>query len=749
MPGPNDPNDPNYRPYPGGPTPPNTGGGGFVDDIRNRLGNLGNMFGGNPPHQPTPQQGPVTYEQLADIARSQNSIIIQLRGQLAQAQLQANQGETDRLRQQLHEAEIALAELEQRIGKPPLRFGTVIRINQPATPTTDTQPTTQEEQVDLTIPGTRVRLLPGHRLYGQVAPSGTVIGLNPDPAAPGTINVQFDPFNNQPPQMVACRFGLPEVENGARDIDKIDVATEQRLTDPNQFRVGSVVRMRTNPNRQGEIIAIIDPARRIAGVMWFDDRNSSEHFYGPTGELELVERTQVPEREFGKAVVAIANQIVEVTLPPNVPCRPGMTVKVNNEMQILEIAEPIGIGPIATINRLLANNEVEALLNQQKLTLKVGDLGVCIPADTTEEDRTELMRLRPGDTVVIDISQTTVIKKLPSDDTSYRFAGDTGVSWGDISGLPEAKEELIEAVETPRLNPALYKDFYHKSPPKGVLLYGPPGCGKTMLGKALATSLRQINGHTTGPLPMLSVRGPELLIKWVGETEAAIRGLFAQADRWFEKYGYPLIIFIDEADAILRTRGSGVSSDMNDTVVPMFLSLMDGLDQSHAIVILATNRQDTLDPAVTRPGRIDRKVFIPRPGQDVCKAIFAHEVAKTAIYNGSTPDDLAAKAIEAFWACGLYKVKRRSGTELIVSLGDIISGAMVVNAVNVATSLAMRRDIAAGTQTGLTEGDVINAVNSIFTQSRDLDHTGELEEFTKPFASDVDKVVRLRQRSNG
>lgn len=740
---------------PGGNPPPAGAGGNFVEDLRARLGNLGNLFG-NPanqppaPTQPAPMPNPTNQlQQLAEIARLQNDEIMRLRGQLNQALAQANPAELERLRSELNRAELALAQLEQRLGKPPLSFGVVLRVTLPPqtdepTPETAAQPTPD----DLIVPGTRVRLLASHRLFGQVNPAGTIIGL--DTTVPGTVKVQMDPTLTQGVQIINCRFGLPEFENGACDIAKIDDATEQRLTDPTRFVLNAEVQLRTNPNRRGRVMQPANDLEHPGMVLveWYDDHQLSPHRIGPTGDIELTEQPVIAEQVFGTAAIAVNNNIVQVAVPPEMDLRVGMTVTVNAAaMQIVAIAEPIGIGPVAIVNRVLTDQSVEVTFQQGKLVVTVGDLAAAIDPATPEEDRAELLRLRPGDTVVLHSSLTTVIKKVVKDDDSFRYAGNTGVSWTDVAGLEEGKTELREAVETPRTHPKLY-EFYHKKPPKGVLFYGPPGCGKTMLAKALATALRGIYGGD-GPLPMLSVRGPELLDKWVGATEAAIRGLFAQADRWYEKHGSPLIIFIDEADAILRVRGSGVSSDMMDTIVPMFLSLMDGLDESHAIVVLATNRPDTLDPGVTREGRIDRKVYIPRPTRDVAKIIFEMAFGKTAIFNGSTSDQLAELGVATLWSCGLFKIAKKSGGEVIMTLGDMVSGAMIVNIVDQATSLAMRRDIAAGSQTGITQGDVVEAVNRMLVQIRDLDHTPELEEFTKSFRTDVGTVVKLKQRSNG
>ncbi len=262
----------------------------------------------------------------------------------------------------------------------------------------------------------------------------------------------------------------------------------------------------------------------------------------------------------------------------------------------------------------------------------------------------------------------------------------TKVKWDEIGGNDRAKRELQEAVTMIRGTAPVFGAYKAKAP-KGVLLYGPPGCGKTMLGKAAATEL--------GSEGFIYVKAPELLNRYVGASEERIRSLFNVAREHRQRTGQTAIIFIDEADAILGTRGTGRSSDMEKTIVPSFLTEMDGISESAAMVILATNRPDTIDPAIVREGRIDARILIDRPSVEDFTSI-VQGYLKGIPVSGTTTKNLAMLA-----AVKVFETAH---------LRERVSGAMAATIVERAKREAIRRDVASKCVTGVTQADMTAAI---------------------------------------
>lgn len=347
--------------------------------------------------------------------------------------------------------------------------------------------------------------------------------------------------------------------------------------------------------------------------------------------------------------------------------------------------------------------------------------------------------VKAGDQVRV-IFGRVIVGVEESKEMSYALSKPTGVTWDDIAGLDEAKRQIQEALESPIRYKELYK-AYGKKPAKGILLFGTPGNGKTMLGKAAATSIAELYKGEPG---FISIKGPELLNSYVGVTEAKIRNLFAEAKKFKERTGNPAIIFIDEADAILPKRGSGRSSDVEKTIVPQFLSEMDGLEESAAIVILATNRPESIDEAVLREGRCDRKIKIPRPDAVAAKAIFKLNIGVAKI-QGSTTDKLAELATEHMFAGDkkMYQVFLKEGT-VDVTYGMLLNGALVAGVAQDAIEIAMQRDIAKGCTkpSGITTADVELAVSRSFEKHEQMDYRKPILE---DFASEGIQVDEIRK----
>lgn len=356
-------------------------------------------------------------------------------------------------------------------------------------------------------------------------------------------------------------------------------------------------------------------------------------------------------------------------------------------------------------------------------------------ADTVEEVlNPKGLPIEAGDTVVLD-RHGVLLRK--SEAKKVHEVENPHVLWDDIGGLEEAKRELIEALEMPFRNSATLEK-YGKKPLRGVLLYGPPGCGKTMLGKAAATAMSSLHGEAAAKTGFFYVKGPEVLSKWVGETESNIRGLFARAQSFKKRTNVPAVIFIDEAEALLTSRShSGTVETLSKMTVPTFLSEMDGLNESAAIVLLSTNRPDVLDPAIVRDGRIDRKVKVTRPDKASAAKIFESHLRKVPRACEESVRALATMASEEMFSDKhrLYEVKTAKG-DATMTLRDIVSGAMIAGVVDKATSIAMHRDMASKKRNiGLLQEDLLSAVSASVAQAKDLNHEDDVSIFTASLAS--------------
>jgi len=361
-----------------------------------------------------------------------------------------------------------------------------------------------------------------------------------------------------------------------------------------------------------------------------------------------------------------------------------------------------------------------------------------------------LGKIKKGDRVISDDTCSIVMRNLGKVENTYKIQKSDGITWDDIGGLHEAKRDIVEAIIEPVQQADIYK-FYGRKPCKGILLYGPPRCGKTMLVKATTTAVREAFGEKAISSGFIYIKGPELLSKYVGVAEERISQLFRRTRAHKAKHGYPAVLFIDEAEAVLSKRGTGISSDVNNTIVPAFLSEMDGLEETGAVIILATNRSDILDPAVVQEGRIDRKIHIGRPDKESAMDIF--NVHMRDIPLGPNTDreqiiELGSK--ELFCAKKkMYRIEFKNPVEKAkhFTFGSLCSGGMIAEIIQQASAHAMRRNMATKTKRnrwGVQCKDMKDAVRNAFLQNYHIDHTDDLTEFVKGYRHDVkniDKVV--------
>lgn len=345
-------------------------------------------------------------------------------------------------------------------------------------------------------------------------------------------------------------------------------------------------------------------------------------------------------------------------------------------------------------------------------------------------------QVAPGERLIIDPSMVYVVGSLGMPKPAH-VAPETRVDWDDIGGNEEAKEELREGVELPFQHPELYA-AYGKKPPRGIMMSGPPGCGKTMLGKATATSLARSRGRDNVAAGGFQyIKGPEILNKWLGESEAAIRAIFAEARAFKAEYGYPCVIFLDEADALLGDRARGTNVSINATTVPQFLAEMDGFDEPAAIVILATNRPDMLDAAVTREGRVDCKVRVGRPSRRDAAQILAIHLRGRPLEPGLDREETARRVADRIFTPGALIVRDYTsplaGTLLRLELRHMVNGAMLARVVERATTTALYRDISGGQTAagGVRLADLIGALENVRLGQRDVDHGSVLREIAE------------------
>lgn len=304
--------------------------------------------------------------------------------------------------------------------------------------------------------------------------------------------------------------------------------------------------------------------------------------------------------------------------------------------------------------------------------------------------------------------------------------------WNDVVGNEPARAALIEAIEHPVKYAELYA-AYRKKQTKGVLLYGPPGCGKTMFGKAAASVLAELHGRKSGEHTMLHIAGPEIQSPYVGVTEEIIRNILAYAAAYKARYGYPLVVFIDEADSILPSRdgaGGRRALPWEESNVATFLAEMDGLEDSGALVILATNRPESIDAAILRDGRCDRKIKVERPSREAAQVIFERCLEGVPLSPGCNAAEVADYAVGSFFLPHrrLVEIKTEKATHYL-TLGDIVNGAMIGSIVEMAKGNAFRRDLARdGKPSGVGQSDIEEAIVAVTEQNRDVNHSYALIE---------------------
>src|SRR5262245_11038980 len=453
----------------------------------------------------------------------------------------------------------------------------------------------------------------------------------------------------------------------------------------------------------------------------------------------------------GTVTILAQGRKVKVNLHPAISSdglKPGQELVLNEGLNVVEVAAYEIQGEVVVLKEQL--DEARALV-----TLRADDDRVGIIAEPLRE-----LRLKVGDHLLMDAKSGYLLERLPKSDVEDLALEEVPeVGYGDVGGLGAQIESIKDAVELPYL----YADYYKEhglTPPKGVLLYGPPGCGKTMIAKAVANNLAEKISEKRGEKIkgyFLNIKGPELLNKYVGETERKIREIFTKAK---EKAAddVPVVVFFDEMDALFRTRGTGISSDVETTIVPQLLAEIDGVEGlRNVIVIGASNRQDLIDPAILRPGRLDVKIKIERPDRDAAGDIF-HKYLTTDLpiaepevrRHGSAQsavDAMIAAAIESMYQLTeenrFLEVTYANGDKEVLYFKDFSSGAMIESVVRRAKKMALKRHIAGGGK-GLNEDDLVAAVREEFKENEDLPNTTNPDDWAKIAGKKGERIVYVK-----
>ncbi|MFG1699978.1 proteasome ATPase [Nonomuraea sp. NPDC049309] len=468
--------------------------------------------------------------------------------------------------------------------------------------------------------------------------------------------------------------------------------------------------------------------------------------------------TFLEARDDGTIEVFTGGRKLRVNVSPSVDIsqlRRGQEVMLNEALNVVEALGYEEVGEIVMLKELLDEGKRALVISHadEERVVRLADSLIGQP-------------IRAGDSLLLEPRSGYVYERIPKSEVEELVLEEVpDISYEEIGGLGRQIEQIRDAIELPYLHSELFRE--HKlRPPKGVLLYGPPGCGKTLIAKAVANSLAKQVAEKTGQSGksfFLNIKGPELLNKYVGETERHIRLVFQRA-REKASEGTPVIVFFDEMDSIFRTRGSGVSSDVENTIVPQLLSEIDGVEGlENVIVIGASNREDMIDPAILRPGRLDVKIKIERPDAEAAKDIFSKYLVPDLPLH---PDDLAEhggsreatiqgmiqSVVERMYAESeenrFLEVTYANGDKEVLYFKDFNSGAMIQNIVDRGKKMAIKQYLETG-QKGLRVQHLLTACVDEFSENEDLPNTTNPDDWARISGKKGERIVYIRTLVSG
>ena len=472
---------------------------------------------------------------------------------------------------------------------------------------------------------------------------------------------------------------------------------------------------------------------------------------------EAVDKLRAPALRLGtllqklpkaRALVCVNSTEYVCSLDPSIPevsLETGARVLLNEAFAVTDTFGFDRNGPVVKVTELLSDNR-----------LRVGNESGISDVVVIRSSLLSKEKLKPGHEIRLDTNQRVAIEVIGQSKRIDRSVANVDpILWGDIGGQQEAVQGIRDSIELPFLHAKLFKRFNHPVP-KGFLLYGPPGCGKTLLGKATAHNLRLQIREKTGedhPEFFLSVKGPEILNMWLGESERQVRDLFAQC-REKAAEGHLAFLFIDEAESVLGTRHAGrVGTNILSTLVPMFCTEMDGLESlQNVVVIIASNRADLIDPAILRPGRIDRKIHVRRPDRSAAREIYKIYL-KEELPLAEPVAALVDAVVEAHYAHSeenrFLDISYKSGRHDYLYRGDLASGAIIAAIVERAKEYAIKRSIAQAGESPLTRQDLLDALVKEYRENDLFPPSDITEDWLKLTDFDPGNVVRLSPYRTG
>jgi len=499
-----------------------------------------------------------------------------------------------------------------------------------------------------------------------------------------------------------------------------------------------------------KLSAVLEEAREQLGVL----REEVEKLTSPPNNFGTV----LQVNDDGTLDVMTGSRKLRVAAQPNVEVKKlqvGQEVLLNEAFNIIDIRHFEPAGDVLRVREVLTDGRVVVFAHADEERV--------LQRSETMAD----VKLRPGDYVRIDAKTGLILEKMERPEVEELVLEEVpDITYEDVGGLADQIEQIRDTVELPYMHKDLFRE-YELDPPKGILLYGPPGCGKTLIAKAVANSLAKKVSEQTGSPDVrsyfLNIKGPELLNKWVGETERQIRLIFQRAKEKSDE-GVPVIVFFDEMDSLFRTRGTGISSDVESTIVPQLLSELDGVESlKNVVVIGASNREDLIDPAILRPGRLDVKIRINRPDTSAAREIFRIYISeetpldpvaleeergdKTRVISGyidATVDAMYAESDENRF----LEVTYASGDREVLYFKDFASGAMIENIVRRAKKDAIKRQIAGG-EPGVRLSDLTDAIKQEFREQEDLPNTTNPDDWARVSGKKGERIVHVRTLVDG